>query len=242
MDFIFKKDESSKFIFLSVGEFLLVIFLMIATSVALFLYLPFIFQKFLFGYEAFLKSHYFGIILSLVSSLLNLVIIYFFVCKRKNKTIQEGFFLNPLSSKALLISILAGIIMPLISLPIIFKFAPSQFYAMDMAKTKSGLIYLFTGALLAPVCEEIFFRGYIFPFFQSKLNSFWAVILTALFFGVSHYMNIGNAHILLSLFIFYGFVLTLLRYYSNSLLSPMLAHFLHNLTLIVSFLFVSSKG
>ena len=241
MNWIFQKDESSKFSFLSVGEFLLVIFLMIAVSAGLFLYFPFVLQKFLFGYKEFLKSYYFGIVLSFISSVLNIGIIYFFVCKRKNKTIREGFFLNSLSSKILLISVLSGIVMPLISLPVIFKFAPSEFYAMDMAKTKSGLIYLFTMALLAPVFEEIFYRGFFFPFFQSRLNSFWAVIITALFFGLSHYMNIGNAHILLSLFIFYGFVLTLLRYYSNSLLSPMLAHFLHNLTLIVSFFF-ASKG
>ena len=238
---LLKKDESSKFDFLSVGEFFLAIFLMITVSVILFLYLPSIFQKFLFGYKDFLKSNYFGVVLFLTSSFLNIGIIYFFTCRRKNKTIKEGFFLNPISSKVLLISILLGIFMPILSLPMIFKFAPNEFYAMDMAKTKSGLVYIFAGALMAPIFEEIFYRGFFFPFFQSKLNSFWAVIITALFFGLSHFMNIGNAHILLSLFILYGFVLTLLRYCSNSLISPIITHFLHNLTLIIAFLLASKN-
>ena len=129
--------------------------------------------------------------------------------------------------------------MPLIILPVIFKFAPHEFYAMDMAKTKGGLIYLFSCALFAPIFEEFFYRGFIFSFFQSKLNSFWAVIITSVFFGFSHMFNIGGAYVLLSIFILYGFVLTLVRYFTNSLIPPMITHFIHNATLMISFLVAS---
>lgn len=130
--------------------------------------------------------------------------------------------------------------MPLITLPIIFKFAPKEFYAMDLAKTKDGLIFLMSCAIVAPIYEEIIYRGLIFSFIQSKANSFWAVIITAVLFGLSHLMNIGNAHILISLFIFYGFVLTLIRYCTRSLIPPIITHFVHNLTLIASFLILSN--
>ncbi len=230
-----QKDEKSKFDFISVKEFFLALCLMFFVTVYSFIFLPVFLKKSFFGYKDFFDSHYFGIVIFFLSAALTLYITYYFCCKRKKKTLTEGLFLYQVSKKIILISVLIGILMPLASLPIIFKFTPKEFFAMDLIKTKDGMIYLFTCALFAPVFEEIFFRGFIFPFFQSKLNSFWAIIITALFFGFSHFMNIGNAHILLSLFIFYGFVLTLIRYFSNSLIPPIITHFIHNLTLMISF-------
>ena len=236
----FKKDEQSKFDFISIPEFLLTLFLIFIGIIFSFMLLPYVLKTNLFAYKEFFESHYFGIVIFFLSSALSIFIIYYFCCKRKNKSLQEGLFLHLKPPKTLGLFALIGVVMPLATLPVIFTFAPSEFYAMDLAKTKSGLIYLFTCALLAPVFEETFYRGFIFPFFQSKLNSFWAIAITALFFGFSHYMNIGNAHILVSLFIFYGLVLTLIRYYTRSLVPSILTHFVHNLTLMLSF-FVMSK-
>ena len=235
-----QKDEKSKFDFISTKEFLLALFLMLCTTMISFIVIPALLKNNLFAYKDFFDSHYFGIVIFFLSSVITLYIIYYFSCQRKNRSLKDGLFLYMSSNKVLLICFLIGALMPLISLPVILKFAPSKFYAMDIAKTKDGLIYLFTCALFAPVFEEFFYRGFIFPFFQSKLNSFWAIIITTLFFGLSHFMNIGNAHILLSLFIFYGFVLTLIRYFSNSLIPSIITHFVHNLTLMISF-FIMSK-
>ena len=209
---------------------------MFATTIFSFMCVPLLFKKLLPNHSAFLSSHYFGIFIFFLSAILSLYIIYYFCCKSKQKSLTEGMFLYHSSNKTIFISFLTGILMPVVSLPIIFKFAPHEFYAMDLAKTKEGLVYLFTCALFAPLFEEVFYRGFIFPFFQSKLNSLWAVVITTLFFAFSHFMNIGNAYILLSLFISYGFVLTLIRYFTNSLIPPMITHFFHNLTLIVCFL------
>ena len=234
-----QKDELSKFNFISTKEFLLALLLMLITTISCFIILPVFLKQNSLVQKDFFDSNYFGIIVFFLSSIFTLYITYFFCCQRKNRPLKEGLFLSMPSNKIFLISILIGILMPLLSLPVIFKFAPDEFYAMDLINTKAGLLYLFTCALFAPIFEEIFYRGFIFPFFQSKLNSFWAIIITALFFGFSHFMNIGNAHILLSLFIFYGFVLTLIRYFTNSLMPPVITHFFHNVTLMISFLVLS---
>ena len=237
-----QKDEKSKFDFISTKEILLALFLMLITTLFSFIVIPNFLKKNLFAYKGFIDSHYFGIFIFFLSAGLTLYITYYFCCKRKKRTLVEGLFLHKVSNKIIFVSILIGILMPIFSLPIIFKFAPKEFYALDLIKTKDGFIYLLTGALFAPIFEEIFYRGFIFPFFQSKLNSFWAITITALFFGFSHFMNIGNAQILLSLFIFYGFVLTLIRYFTNSLIPPIITHFVHNLTLISCFLFTVKFG
>ena len=234
-----EKDEKSKYDFISAKEFALSLFLMLLSAVFSFLLLPKYLKKFFPQYTGFFDSYYFGIFLFFLSGALGFYIIYYFCCKRKQKTLKDGLFLYSKSKKTIFYSLVLGIVMPLTTLPIILNFAPHEFYALDLAKTKDGLIYIFICAAFAPIFEEIFYRGFIVPFFQSKLNSFWAVLITALFFGFSHFMNIGNAHILLSLFIYYGFVLTLLRYFTNSLIPPMIALFVHNLTLISCFLFVS---
>lgn len=236
-----KKDNLSKFDFISITDFFLTWILTFLITVFSFVFLPGFLKKYLFGYSAFIDSNYFGIFIFFLSSLLSFCVIYFFCCRKRQKSLKEGLFLYPKSFKTIGLSLLIGVIMPLCTLPIIFKFAPEKFYAIDIAKTKDGLIYLFTCALFAPVFEEIFFRGFFFPFFQSKLNSFWAVVITSLFFGFSHFVNIGSAFILLGLFIFYGFVLTSIRYLTNSLIPPIITHFVHNATLIVGFIIAGSK-
>lgn len=235
----FQKDELSKFDFVSVKDFLLALVLMIVAALFSFISLPLWLSKALPHSSSFFNSHYFGIFIFFLSAALTLYIIYYFCCEKRKKSFKEGLFLYSVSKKFVFISLIIGIVMPALSLPIIFKFAPHEFYAMSMAQTKDGLVYLFTCALFAPIFEEVFYRGFVFPFFQSKLNSFWAIVITSLFFGFSHFMNVGNAYVLLSLFIFFGFILTLLRYLSNSLVPPIITHFVHNVVLISSFLFLS---
>ncbi len=236
---LFKKDELSKFQFLSIFEFLLVLVLLFASLIFSFIFLPQSLKQLLPAFTSFFDSHYFGIFAFIFEGFLLFYIIYFFTCVRKNKSLKEGLFFYPKSRKTLLISVLIGFITPVCTAPILLKLAPSKFFAMDMAKTSDGFVYIFICALLAPLFEEMFYRGYIFPFFQSKLNSFWAVIITAVFFGASHYANVGNVYVLISLFMLYGFVLTLLRYFTNSMIPPMIAHFTHNLTLLSGFLVIS---
>lgn len=235
----FQKDDLSKFDFISTKEFFLALFLMIVTTIFSYLGLPVTLKKTLPAYTSFFNSYYFAIFLFFLSAILSFYIMYYFCSWKKQKTLKEGLFFYPKSRKTYFTCILIGVIMPLITLPIIFHFAPKEFYAMNLTKTKGGLVYLFTCALVAPLFEEIFYRGFIFAFFQSKINSYWAIIITGIFFALSHFMNIGNAHILLSLFTLYGFVLTLIRYFTNSLIPPMITHFVHNATLIVSFLVMS---
>jgi len=229
----FNKDELSKFDFISISEFFLALFLILLSILFSLLALPNILKRFL---PVLFESYYFAVVFFFIGTLLSFYVIYFFCCKRKSKTLQEGLFITLVSRKTMIVSLLIGVIMPLSTIPIIFKFAPSEFYAVDLIKKEGGMFFLFAGALIAPLFEEVFYRGFVFPFTQSKLNSFWAIIITSIFFGLSHIMNISGAYVLLSLFISYGFVLTLIRYFTRSLIPSITTHFIHNLVLIVSFL------
>ena len=41
--------------------------------------------------------------------------------------------------------------------------------------------------IFAPVSEELFFRGFIFPVLRSRLGAVWGIIATACFFGIMHF-------------------------------------------------------
>jgi hypothetical protein len=77
--------------------------------------------------------------------------------------------------------------------------------------------------VLAPVFEEIFFRGLLYPALRSRMGAVPAVILDGFIFGVLHF----QALFMLSL-VAVGVILAYLYEKSGSLLTPMLTHALYN--------------
>ena len=80
-----------------------------------------------------------------------------------------------------------------------------------------------TAVIVAPLCEEVVFRGYIYPTLK-KFNGIWiAALVSALIFSAAH----GSLAALLPLFIF-GVVLVFLYERTGSIWAPIGAHFLFN--------------
>ncbi|HSV13934.1 MAG TPA: type II CAAX endopeptidase family protein [Tepidisphaeraceae bacterium] len=55
------------------------------------------------------------------------------------------------------------------------------------------------GSIVAPVCEELLFRGFLQPLLVRSLGAFMGVLAAALPFGLLHYQEYGNSwrHVLL---------------------------------------------
>ncbi len=49
------------------------------------------------------------------------------------------------------------------------------------------LVILVVGAILAPLSEELFYRGMIYPVFRKHLGPVWGAILAGLVFGMAHW-------------------------------------------------------
>ena len=54
------------------------------------------------------------------------------------------------------------------------------------------LIAIF-GSIVAPICEELIFRGFIQPLLVRSLGAFMGVLATALPFGLLHYQEYGDS-------------------------------------------------
>lgn len=89
--------------------------------------------------------------------------------------------------------------------------------------------FIFSGLLIAPIIEELFFRGFIQTTLERKLGFKYALIITSLLFAVLHSYKISNWYGCLSYFgggLLYG----LLKKWDGTLWTPVVAHSFFNLT------------
>lgn len=92
------------------------------------------------------------------------------------------------------------------------KFAPLSTYAT-----------LFAAVFIAPFCEEVFFRGFVFPGLRNGMSLGWAIVISSLLFGVAH-ADPGSFPVLLVI----GLALAFLRWRTQSIWPCIMLHMLNN--------------
>lgn len=90
------------------------------------------------------------------------------------------------------------------------------------------LKYSFLIAISAGICEEIFFRGMILNAYESSTNKKFAIIMSAILFGVFHF-NIQNLLGPILLGIIFGYLVII----TDSIYSAIIAHTLNNLVAVI---------
>jgi membrane protease YdiL (CAAX protease family) len=82
---------------------------------------------------------------------------------------------------------------------------------------------IFRVVILAPIVEELIFRGIIFSGFQRNYHAFWAIFFSALLFALFHLnpWQLGPTFLL-------GLILGWVRLQTGSLLAAIFTHALHN--------------
>jgi membrane protease YdiL (CAAX protease family) len=84
-------------------------------------------------------------------------------------------------------------------------------------------VYLAIG-ILGPIFEEIFFRGILLQFFEQKMPSWAAILLSSALFGAAHYYSLG----IMFFGALTGLVLALLYKKTGSIVPGILLHALNN--------------
>lgn len=89
-------------------------------------------------------------------------------------------------------------------------------------------LLVITATIIAPVCEEVVFRGYLHPIMK-KYGGVWAgAICSSLLFSIAH----GNLAVALQLFLL-GALLVWLYELTGSIWAPIAVHFCFNATTVV---------
>lgn len=84
---------------------------------------------------------------------------------------------------------------------------------------------------LGPLMEELFFRGFMYPVLARRMGAFWGIVLTALPFGLIHYVQYRSWSAVF-IIVLVGVVLTTVRAVTKSVASSFLAHVGYNATLM----------
>lgn len=109
---------------------------------------------------------------------------------------------------------------------------PSQMAPITMAVGGQAALFLpqlLKNALLTPVCEELFYRGYLFGALEGQGRS-RAILVSSVCFALAHVSGGPEAFFLYALF---GALMCLLYVRTGSVLAPMIAHACYNLSLLL---------
>ena len=153
---------------------------------------------------------------------------------RRGETIAEYLALKPVSKKAVLImlTITIGFILLTSGVNYFLRRPPDSDFLADAYRNMTFTPFFWIAMVIfAPIFEEIFIRGFLFiGFRQSRIGPVGTIILTALIWAPLH-IQYGFFQIV---FIFIlGIVLGIVRYKTDSLLSPLIIHTLNNLLAMV---------
>jgi membrane protease YdiL (CAAX protease family) len=100
--------------------------------------------------------------------------------------------------------------------------------------TRGAYLMAVFGVTLAPLLEELFFRGMLYPVLRRAVGIGSAVVLTAIAFALIHGAQLGYAWApLLSIFVV-GLVFTAVRERTNSVAASFLMHCGYNLALFAT--------
>ena len=97
------------------------------------------------------------------------------------------------------------------------------------------------GVTFAPLLEELFFRGFLYPVLVRRLGIVFAILLTSASFGLLHAPQLGRAWGPVLVVFLVGLALTVTRSVTKSVGTGLLMHISYNLTL-TSLLYLATDG
>ena len=122
-------------------------------------------------------------------------------------------------------------------LPIPKQLPIDQFFRTPIAAWSLAIF----GTLIAPLAEELFFRGLLFPVLKRKVGLTLSLVITALAFALLHAAQLGLAWAPVLVLFLVGMILTGVRAATHSLASSTLLHVGYNTTLF-TMLYLATDG
>lgn len=216
-----------------------------------FAYILLIIEALLLRYLPLMKNDNIRMIIntSIMDVLCVVFIIHFAVVQHKEKFAALGlsfknFFKNiwyGVVGYVALIPILIGIIAVIAFVLSMIKYVPEQQPVVQLfLKERNATLLLYTSlfaAIVGPIMEELFFRGFMYNAVKKYIGVFWAAMVTALFFALLHAHLVG----FLPIFVL-GVALAYLYERTGTLVSSITVHMIHNLSMVVLVFLVKQLG
>ncbi len=173
----------------------------------------------------------------------------FFIAWRHKLSFTRGFRIAWLGWKPVILAVGLGLTAAVLATVVMNQFSTGDSMMAKLTSTTEGLIAVSVMALLMPVVEELYYRGFIYTILEKELTkqsaSLWpvAVIVVATWFGAIHVPQLIGDWIAIPVVAGMGLIWTLMRRHYRSLLPSMLSHLTYNGTLIgLSWLSILLEG
>jgi len=110
---------------------------------------------------------------------------------------------------------------------------PEPIYELVFKEQRPLLLIIISAliTMLGPIIEEVFFRGFLYGALRRRLNIFYSILISALFFSLLHTNLLGFLPI-----VSLGILLAYVREKTGSLVPSMAIHIMHN-TAVASMMF-----
>ena len=216
----------------------------VAKVVVLFLFFGYalvLIESFLAGVCPLIKNNNLRMMAnSLVLDALAVVfIIYFTVGQYQEKLVSLG-----LSAKNFVKNAYYGIVGYLAAVPLLVGIVAATALiasALNYVPEKQAVVRLFMqeddtrfllfaslfAAVLGPVVEEIFFRGFLYNAIKKRIGLFWGMAATSAAFAALHAHPVGFLPIMVI-----GMLLAYLYEKTGTLVAPITAHIIHNVSMV----------
>jgi hypothetical protein len=122
------------------------------------------------------------------------------------------------------------------------RFIPSNLPIEKMFRTQSDAWFLvFFGLTLAPLLEELYFRGFLYPTLRRYAGGAIAITVTVLLFTAIHAPQIASSWVPLLMLTIASLCFTVIRLKADSVSAALLTHIGYNGTLFLT-LFLATDG
>jgi membrane protease YdiL (CAAX protease family) len=183
----------------------------------------------------------FVIPMQVVAYLMVIGFMAFIVWVRHERTLMDAISWNPPPTRLALAALGAGAILGLcseLSSGLLQRWTPKSLPIDEYFRNPSAAYLLAAfGVLIAPLVEELFFRGFLFPAVARWTGTVSAILITAAAFAALHGTQLAYAWAPLLVLFGIGIVLTVVRVKTCSVATCVIVHMGYNLTLFIMLFF-----
>ena len=176
----------------------------------------------------------------LIDGVVTASIIGAFVCLKHRRGPLEGFAIKWVGAGTTALSLGLGLCCGLGAAAVTAQYSTGESAIAELTSTAGGLVAISVLALVLPVVEELYYRGFIFPAVRNIAERHrgpaaagaLAVAAVSLWFGAVHVPQLWNDFVGIPVVATMGLLWTLMRHHYGSLLPSLLSHLTYNATLV----------
>jgi membrane protease YdiL (CAAX protease family) len=178
-------------------------------------------------------EHISGVVQFLIQGVLTLTwvgFIVFLIRVVHQRPVRESLHWFPSRTHGVVRLIFLGITLAVIALLVTARFPPDKATPIEKLVETPGSLYLLIvfGIFFAPITEEIMFRGFLFGVFSALGGKRLAIPGTALLFALVHAPQLAGSWAGIVLIFIVGYVLSIIRQRSNSIVPSFIVHTAYN--------------